>query len=292
MAEIDSMREGQKAPENEIFSLITERTNVPNARRHISADVVLYERSRRALSRHVKASASMDELREWNDELLDETSRLETIIKSHEADLDADEALIDDFRDQRERLRSDLFDAKSEAAALRMNLTSQRASRDESSFSPDELCREALRSVNAHKGTPAQCLRLVQAFYADRLVVLDSAYASAESSEGFRYGERLLELLLTLVDDYAGELRAGRPDAEARKVFPPAKFAAKEAGTLAESARDRRRFEYNNSKPYFEAHLKVGDTKGSADTTLRVHFIWDAAAQKIVIGHCGEHLPF
>ena len=38
-------------------------------------------------------------------------------------------------------------------------------------------------------------------------------------------------------------------------------------------------------------HLKIG-IKDSLSETLRVHFEWLADEKRIVIGHCGGHLPF
>ena len=37
-------------------------------------------------------------------------------------------------------------------------------------------------------------------------------------------------------------------------------------------------------------HLKIG-VKDSLSRTLRIHFFWDPGAGKVVIGHCGKHLP-
>jgi len=37
-------------------------------------------------------------------------------------------------------------------------------------------------------------------------------------------------------------------------------------------------------------HLKIGIADDPTQT-IRVHFHWDATRRKIVIGHCGEHLP-
>jgi hypothetical protein len=36
-------------------------------------------------------------------------------------------------------------------------------------------------------------------------------------------------------------------------------------------------------------HLKIG-VGDDLTKTIRVHFHWDADREKIVIGHCGEHL--
>ena len=37
-------------------------------------------------------------------------------------------------------------------------------------------------------------------------------------------------------------------------------------------------------------HLKIG-RKADQRQTIRVHFAWDDDSGRIVIGHCGKHLP-
>jgi hypothetical protein len=53
--------------------------------------------------------------------------------------------------------------------------------------------------------------------------------------------------------------------------------------------RRQRMFEYEGKSIEMLRHLKIG-VGDDLTKTIRVHFHWDADREKIVIGHCGEHL--
>lgn len=107
---------------------------------------------------------------------------------------------------------------------------------------------------------------------------------------GFERRDILRELLLKLVTDYRQCLLDGKGNHEACRVFGRNDFTTKESGNLSHKGRTARTFPYNGQDICMEQHLKIG-VKDSEAHCLRVHFHWDAAAQKIVIGHCGKHLP-
>jgi hypothetical protein len=77
---------------------------------------------------------------------------------------------------------------------------------------------------------------------------------------------------------------------EAKQIFGTA-FAATESETARNNDRARRlrTFEYEGKAVEMLSHLKIG-VKPSIAQTWRAHFFWDAANQRIVIGHCGKHL--
>jgi hypothetical protein len=52
---------------------------------------------------------------------------------------------------------------------------------------------------------------------------------------------------------------------------------------------DRYRFEYNGKPTLFAEHITMGG--GYPNVCMSIHFIWDEALGKIVIGYFGEHLP-
>ena len=54
--------------------------------------------------------------------------------------------------------------------------------------------------------------------------------------------------------------------------------------------RRRRTFDYDGTQVEMFQHLKIG-VDDDQTRTIRVHFHWDGDRQKMVIGHCGEHLP-
>jgi hypothetical protein len=127
--------------------------------------------------------------------------------------------------------------------------------------------------------------------YADRLEVLDSAYASARESVDFRQTAKAFDLLQKLVTEYWEAMQAGKGDVVAKAAFGIDAYAAKEGNSLTNFGRKLRTFCFRGSPVLMERHLKIG-TADNATDTLRIHFEWINECGKIVIGHCGPHLDF
>ena len=107
----------------------------------------------------------------------------------------------------------------------------------------------------------------------------------------FRHGRKLLRLLRLLVTDYRDRLMTNG-DAEARLVFSANDYAAKESATVMGNRKLKRAriFRYQDRDIEMFQHLKIG-RKADQRQTIRVHFAWDDESGRIVIGHCGKHLP-
>jgi hypothetical protein len=138
---------------------------------------------------------------------------------------------------------------------------------------------------------PRDCLELVsQEFCPGSLLVLDSAWSSADAASGFELGEQLFEQLWLLATAYREQKRKAAPDRLAGEVFGSS-YAADESKTIKNSPKGKRArtFAYNGHTVEMWQHLKIG-VKDSANHTLRVHFYWDGELQQVVIGHCGQHL--
>lgn len=139
--------------------------------------------------------------------------------------------------------------------------------------------------------TLSEALTTASSLYPEKMVVLPSAYESAEKLDDVSTrGGRLLKLLIKLGSEYY-EALAGKGDSEARHVFSPSEYSACESETVRWGGLGRlREFSYNGTQIRMEQHLKIGV---AADTskTLRCYFAWLADERRIVIGHCGEHLP-
>ncbi len=150
----------------------------------------------------------------------------------------------------------------------------------------------AVRAILRKGLTPEEVLTLVAQLHGEeRLVVLDSAFASARESASFQNSERLLELLVKLGGEYVDMLRSGKPDAQARHCFGNA-YHARES-TLVQNSPELRRlrtFRYEDKEVAMYAHLGVG-VVNSLEKTIRVHFHWDAEKGRVAIGYCGPHLP-
>lgn len=138
--------------------------------------------------------------------------------------------------------------------------------------------------------SPSDCLAIIERLYGDKCIILPSAKKSAENSHRFVYGRQLLDMLRRLVTEYRDKLISGG-DSEARKVFGKNEFAAKESETVMNNGamKRERQFEYDGNQLYMFRHLKIG-VDDDATKTIRVHFHWDSAKQKVIIGYCGGHL--
>jgi len=164
-----------------------------------------------------------------------------------------------------------------------------------------EVCEQEItnRLLNSLRGVassarlkPRQCLELVrEELCPGHLLVLDSAWSSADEARGFEYGGQLFELLWLLATSYREQKLAGAPDRIAGQVFGSSSYAARESQTIETNpqAKRARTFSYQGKTVEMWQHLKIG-AKDSENHTLRVHFCWDEELSQVVIGHCGKHL--
>lgn len=157
----------------------------------------------------------------------------------------------------------------------------------------DDATRDSIVAIAGGAGTIVDALRTVAHVYSDRLIVLDSAWKSANAAVGFRKVSKAFDLLRRLGSDYWATLASGKPDSQAKEVFTKNEFAPDESDTVANNKRGRklRTFVYKGQPVEMLPHLKIG-VKDSEYETLRVHFMWDAESRVIVIGHCGAHINF
>ena len=192
------------------------------------------------------------------------------------------------------------WQAECEAARTALFEANERTKRAEEAFlsksngtqfddAPHVLAR-LLLNPNA-RITLTEALKTASSLYPEKMVVLPTAYESAEKLDSVSTrGGRLLKLLLKLGSEYY-ETLDGKGDSEARHVFSPSEYSACESETVRSGGLGRLRdFSYNGTSVRMEQHLKIGI---AADTskTLRCYFAWLADESRIVIGHCGEHLP-
>lgn len=155
-----------------------------------------------------------------------------------------------------------------------------------------ELWWNGLRAMaRRQRLKPRDCLELVsEELWPGHLLVLDSAWSSADAVSGFELGEQLFEQLWLLATAFREQKLNGAPDRIAGRVFAGS-YAARESRTIEDNpkARRERTFSVNGRKVEMWQHLKIG-FKDSTNRTLRVHFHWDDELQQVVIGHCGKHL--
>ena len=157
----------------------------------------------------------------------------------------------------------------------------------------DRLLQSLRRLAGSERLSPRQCLELVsEELCPGHLLVLESAWRSADDASGFEHGDRLFERLWLLATRFREQKLAGAPDLVAgQQVFGNSGYAARESQTIENNQRARRErtFSYNGKTVEMWQHLKIG-VKDSENRTLRIHFCWDADLGQVVIGHCGRHL--
>ncbi len=189
------------------------------------------------------------------------------------------------IRQDRDSLRGELGRAKQELSSLK----NRRSHSDAGGGTIDSGFFLQL-AARKQEPTPLECIDALARAFGDRCVVLDTARDSAKQMPPFRHGRKLLQLLLTLVTDYRDQLMNGG-DAEARRLFGN-HYAAKESSTVNGNAelRSHRIFRHEGRDIEMFQHLKIG-AKADQQKTIRIHFAWDGGSKRIVIGHCGKHLP-
>lgn len=146
--------------------------------------------------------------------------------------------------------------------------------------------------VGSERLRPRQCLELIsEQLCPGSLLVLESAWASADQARGFEHSDQLFQLLWTLATEFRQQKLAGAPDLLAGRVFGTNSYAPRESQRIESNPKSRRErtFSYNGKTIEMWQHLKIG-VKDSENRTLRIHFCWDSDLEKIVVGHCGKHL--
>ncbi|TGG92162.1 MAG: hypothetical protein ERJ67_06735 [Aphanocapsa feldmannii 277cV] len=229
----------------------------------------------------------------WNNcvmKLLDESSRLGHDYESYlEKVAIENKNLQAELSKRNEELKETKHDSQEKGYRIKCLEEKLSAARDGSgsTFNLNQLLQFAINK----QPSVLDCIKVIEELYADRCTILESARSSAGELKEFRDARHLLDLLVRLVTTYRDRLMCGG-DSEARKVFGRNQYAAKESETVMsnKAMRNLRTFNYHGKKVEMFHHLKIGVEEDSKKT-IRVHFYWDANHHKIVIGHCGKHLP-
>lgn len=200
---------------------------------------------------------------------------------------EAAEALMYEEAGKVLNLQAEVARAEEENFNLRQQM---RGAGPKKKASQSYLRAEDVEELFEHNPSLESSLRIISSVFADRVIVLDSAYESARDSYSFLHRKKAFSLLWSLCTDYWAALRNGEGDVTARKCFGAA-YAAKEASSLSIEGRKRRTFNHGGAELFMEKHLKIGVADNKPET-LRVHFEWLGDSATIVIGYCGGHLDF
>jgi cell division protein FtsB len=304
--DLDDWRIAGVRAEQEIFAGVAHRTARGNLTRHLALEQVREEQIRRRVAR-----ARAKGVAEASTALYEASSEVQARYAAREQSLQQDIEVydqmlierdqkiaelgreIDELEIQNENDKQELWTAQTKLKAHEATIA-QLTERPSTSGADkiDGKTRDALRALLGGRGTVADALRAVAFAHRDRVVVLPSAYRSAEASAGFRRADVVTDLLCKLLGTYHETLTSGGTTAQAKAVFGDA-FSSTESDTVANNpmGRKRRTFTYQGVDLEMMSHLKHGRKESPAET-LRIHFHWDADARLIVIGHCGRHLDF
>jgi len=261
----------------DLLELISHRVNSANSWSQLALEGVRELRVRLQI-RQQKEHTETAEI------LLEEAQQKELQYQRLVSELAERDQLIGELTQQIKRTRE-------EADQLRVSMDYSRASNNQVDGRLMELRPYFVNAVE-DDALLEEVLRLIEAFFPDRVVILDSAYKSARAAAAFEHHETAFKLVLKLVTGYWDALMQGGGDARAREVFGKDEYSAQEGEVTAHNrrARDARTFTYKGQSVVMLRHLKHG-VKDSIQDTLRVHFHWDNQDKKIIIGHCGKHLP-
>ena len=271
---------------SQVLAWVTVKTNVPRLREHVRPEGVRLLSTRRRVKK-IQATAAQMKIAE-----------LRMTLSEAVQQVDDQERVFDEFTEENEDLLNELSRFKDE---LRDSQDELRRKNFELNSLKDQLSAvgtdksvdfEPLLKLIARKREPSplDCLDVIEQCHGDKCTVLDSAQGSASKSR-FINGRELLNLLIRLVTTYRAGLLDGS-DNKARQVFGRNEYAAKESETVMASSAQRRQrtFDYHGTQVEMFRHLKIGIADDPTQT-IRVHFHWDGTRRRIVIGHCGEHLP-
>lgn len=270
-----------------LLALITHLTNVPKQRRRVRPDGVARLELLRTLARQRQElrekggseQGMIDLLENGLQELTEQNHLLQEQLGEKELEclqLEEDkEALDQELRSERFRL-----------AQLR-----QQAQLGQSSSGSLDVALFMDLASRADQPSPKECLDAIAQAYPDRIVVLETAFGSARKHVAFDSGRRLLDLLRKLATEFIDAMIEGGDD-RARKCFTNSEYAATESeGTQNNrEMREKRTFQYGGRDVVMWRHLKIG-VADDRRRSIRVHFEWIPDEEKIVIGHCGGHLP-
>lgn len=122
------------------------------------------------------------------------------------------------------------------------------------------------------------------------LEFLDSSVAAAKNSPFIRPGE--VYGALSQMNVVAGVWNRNEGGGDLRQMLIQGGLGRRVSNFISQTTLgkwgDEYRFLYNGERRLFEWHVTLG--AGSGDTCASIHFLPDAEAEKLIIGHVGRHL--
>lgn len=271
-----------------ILSLVTHSTNVPHSRGRITLEMVTNLKLKQRLNERRAQIQKINNRTELEDELAlvwDEIQSQADRIRVLESEKDSAQIEVESLTSDKEELADEIRTLKFRARHV------ARAPNISAESRPQEMLDLLEFASRTSTPSPRECLEIIESLFPDRCEILPSAYASANEVSDFSHSRRLLDMLRRLFTAYIDALTDGG-DSKAMEVFTNAEYAANESETVMsnQSLKQKRIFSRKGCDINMFRHLKIGKADDTRKT-IRVHFAWVPDEHKIVIGHCGEHLP-
>nr|VFK50795.1 MAG: hypothetical protein BECKTUN1418E_GA0071001_100447 [Candidatus Kentron sp. TUN]VFK52020.1 MAG: hypothetical protein BECKTUN1418F_GA0071002_100447 [Candidatus Kentron sp. TUN] len=267
-----------------ILAIVTHNTNILNLRRQIRPEgVKLKSLKEKYISRSANASEIDKKYQKDIDDIWEMAASQEEEYKKDLDRLEFEKLSAEEDRDKKEE---EIFSLNHKIDAL------QRRSRSSDNFEEPINCKDLFDfCCRSDEPSPEEVLHLVKSNFSKSCIILDSAIESAENVPHFKKGRRLLDMINRLISKYLPRYLEGG-DNQARSIFTPREYSANESETVMSNQKSRkyRTFFYKGAEIQMQQHLRVGVTEDNKHT-IRVHFSIDKEEKKVVIGHCGEHLP-
>jgi hypothetical protein len=200
--------------------------------------------------------------------------------------------------DENKRWRADWEAARRQLAELE---TDFRNYLDASAFvgGPPEPEGPAAADLPAAGGrsfaTVADALRAAAEQFADVLVVWEDAERSAERSS-FASPAKVFQALAAVAEvgrSYLAARNGGPPSGPLDRAFlsrVPFKYTCFESPTTLSLFGAERVFHHHGESRQMLRHLTLGG--GTTNNCLQIYFDFDAPSRRVLIGHCGRHLPY
>ncbi|MFG1294005.1 hypothetical protein [Xanthobacter versatilis] len=182
-----------------------------------------------------------------------------------------------------EGLKAELTDARAENANLRDN------QKVLFSFSDEDGKEDPAADVVREPASVAEAVEFAAADFSN-LLFLDSSFEAAKKSPFVRPGE--VYEALGVMDKVASVWNRNKGGGDLRQMLIEGGLGRRVSNFISQTAKgkweDDYTFTYLGKRQVFASHITLG--AGAADTCASIHFLPDATAGKLVIGHVGRHL--
>lgn len=211
-----------------------------------------------------------------------------------DAEIERQRQVMDEQAETVEAFAVETTQLKAQAQALSHHLSEAERGRGQGSMllSGDS---EALRMRMANdlvmfseSPTPSAALSLAASLYADRLIILDSAFESAINASD-TVGTNILRRLLLLATEGIQIIRDGNPLYALNDVLP-GDVACSESDTSLQRPKLRKERTFKETLPSGEVKAWVMQAHNWINYDHRLYFEYDAEREVFVIGHAGRHL--